>query len=253
MSIKDWFKGILNNNPLPPPSPPPAPAVEPDLPASEYTRDTLQFDMEYNGRPLCLRPFFDVNSASDQRLTGIDDDLYPLETDNLKFFRMIADPAFLPHNHGLVYQQWGPEQIADDGSSSRSYYWLDRPTAQAIGTILRDSPVQTLILVFTMPQPGALQELAEKIGPDRLKTLTLCWYFSGDDCSDNPGTLQETGRAATTLGLESLTILTSAWNQNCDEALLRGLGHNQTLRSIRILRKDDEYKWPDIKCRATKG
>jgi len=233
-----------------------------------FTYEMIQFQMEYDGRPLCLSPFFDVNAPNDQRLTTYPEPLKPLETDTPKFLKLIAATQFHPINRAIAYQNWGADVQDASGQMSRPYKWFDRAAADQLSDALAGSMVRQLFLIFTMFEPGALLYFANKlrdkrnaarptsgqgpkpkVGAPLLDMLGLWWAFSGDDMTDEASIPGEVAKAASILGLERLSLLTREFNGAIESALAEGFKSAPRLKTIRVFRRDDENSWPEISTR----
>ena len=244
------------------------PVSTPEVHPKGLTYEVVQFQMDYNGRPLCSKPFFDVKSKNDQRLTTFPEPQKPLETDRAEFLGLVADTGFHPLNKMIAFQQWGPDSKEEDGRESRPYLWFDDAAAENLCKALTGSPVRRLILIFTKLKPGALLHFAKalknapakaaavaspasgrKAGGSLLDMLGLRWAFSGDDLTDDPEVAGEIAKVAGFLGLERLSLLTSKFNGTVESALAEGLKGAPRLKTIRVFQRDDGNTWPEIKTR----
>lgn len=193
---------------------------------------------------LCQKPWFDPGSEADQKLLLSPKPLVPLEVDTFEGLLRVLQPDLSPTNAAVVYQNWGDSVVAPDGSSARPFKWLSKERASEVGRALKGGPVRTFVFIVTMFGPGALRAFADALGPGQLSMLGLFWYLSGDDVTDEEENAADIGYAATTLGVERLSVLTGAFDGGCDERLAAALAGASRLRRCRVFRKDEGNTWP---------
>ena len=214
--------------------------------AEEYRAYKMRsYRQEISARKL----WFDPDSPNDLKVTTYSELQEPIEVDTINALRSSQSETFHPHNEFVIYQQWG-KNLPDGG---RYYYWLDIDTATTVAEIIKGGPTHKLILMCTTFQPGAIQRFAEALVQDQLDNsgsqleyLGLFWYFSGDDITDNPECATEIAYAANSLQLKRLSILTGAFNSECEDHLVEGLRQNSTLECLSVFYKDEQYIWEQI-------
>jgi hypothetical protein len=199
--------------------------------------------------------WFDPDSPDDRRVLGLETPVRAsacargfatFEVDSLEGLRRGASPEALGRHTTIIFQQWGPP--GRDGG--RPFFWLDRATATEFGAILRATPVRRLALVFSTVEPGALRALADALLDGRsadehgLETLTLAWYLSGDDITDETGHISDVAYACVRTGARRLSILTGGWSHDCDHRLAAELVHAPALERCDVWAKDADHTWP---------
>ena len=202
---------------------------------------------EHAGVQFCRNPWFNPQSANDWKVTGSQKPEPFAEVDSPSNLSKVMEPEFEPYNRFVIYQQWGPESA--DGS--RTYFWLNKQSAEELARRLAVSPVQSLILVCTTFEPGALRSFADGLaalrkpdGGTSLKMLGVFWYFSGDTAEDSPEVLDDAAYAANKLGLSRLSMLSGAFPADAEQRLMNSLKGNTTLKWFGAFTRDEAMSWP---------
>lgn len=197
------------------------------------------------------RAWFDPNSNSDLRLTtyGPDEPQVMLEVDDLAPLeafceKLGASPGKIDF---LVFQNWGEEK-----NNSRAFFWFSKERAARLGQILRPTRFKKLLLICTTCEAGALRVLADELGRP-MEMVGVCWYFSGDDLTDDPTFPYDIGYLATRLELERLSILTALSNDTVNQQLASALAPASSLRIVRVFEKDDAKSWPQMRIPGLPG
>lgn len=200
-------------------------------------------------RTLVKSPWFNPNSPYDQKVTTYLEPQNPVEVDTPNALRFVQSEEFYPRNQFVVYQQWG-EEIPDVG---RPLYWFDLKAATTVAEIIKGGPTRKLILICTTFQPGSIRRFAEEMVQDQSKNngnqlefLGFFWYFSGDDITDDSDYAAEIAFATNCLSLKRLSILTGAFNNECEDRLFEGLQQNTSLQHFGVFYKSEEYTWQQI-------
>jgi hypothetical protein len=199
---------------------------------------------------ICARqPWFDPSSPYDLKVTTYSEPQDPIEVDTIENLRLSQSNLYAPRNQFIVYQQWG-ERLPEGG---RPYLALTVPAAVAVAEILRGGSTRNLILLCTTFMPGAIRAFVDTLiqneAPDsapQLEFLGFFWYFSGDDITDEPEHSADVAYAANRLRLKRLTVLTGAFNSECEDLLVAGLQQNTTLEYFGVFHKTEQYTWEQI-------
>lgn len=199
---------------------------------------------------ICARqPWFDPSSPYDLKVTTYSEPQDPIEVDTIENLRLSQSNLCAPRNQFIVYQQWG-ERLPEGG---RPYLALTVPAAVAVAEILRGGSTRNLILLCTTFMPGAIRAFVDTLiqneAPDsapQLEFLGFFWYFSGDDITDEPEHSADVAYAANRLRLKRLTVLTGAFNSECEDLLVAGLQQNTTLEYFGVFHKTEQYTWEQI-------
>lgn len=202
---------------------------------------------KHAGVQICRKPWFNPQSASDWKLTGYQEPKPFAEADSPVNLSKLMGAEFEPYNRFVIYQQWGPE--AADGS--RAYFWLNKQSAEELARTIASGHVQSLMLVCTTFEPGALRAFADALAAQRkpdggpaLEMLGLAWYFSGDTAEDSPEALDDAAYAANKLGLSRLSLLSGAFPPDAEQRLANGLKGNTTLKWFGAFVRDEAMSWP---------
>ncbi|XGV96017.1 MAG: hypothetical protein ACAF41_25180 [Leptolyngbya sp. BL-A-14] len=195
------------------------------------------------------QPWFDPRSPHDLKVTTYLEPQDPIEVDTIEHLRLSQSDIYSPRNQFIVYQQWG-ERLPDGG---RPFLALTVPAATAVAEIIRGGPTRNLILICTTFMPGAIRAFADTLTQNeaphnapQLEFLGIFWYFSGDDITDEPEHSADVAYAANRLRLKRLSILTGAFNSECEDRLVAGLQQNTALEYFGVFHKTEQYTWQQI-------
>ncbi|MBW4691252.1 MAG: hypothetical protein KME27_05740 [Lyngbya sp. HA4199-MV5] len=226
--------------------------------AEQYAAYKLRsFQQEIGAR----QPWFDPRSPHDLKVTTYLEPQHPIEVDTIENLRLSQSALYAPRNQFIVYQQWGERPTERDRAlgvlsnpvTGRIYYALTETAAVAIAEIIRGGPTRNLMLLCTTFMPSAIRAFVDTLTQNetpndapQLEFLGLFWYFSGDDITDEPEHSTDVAYAANSLRLKRLTVLTGAFNDECEDLLVAGLQQNTTLEHFGIFHKNELHKWKQI-------
>lgn len=213
-----------SQKPQPAVAPPPGPADEGGAPVITGFRHA--------------QPWFG-DSQADYRVFFWDLGACPtVETDELGMLKLILSKPEMARFQMVIYQNFLRER-----GGSLAAFWFDKATARELAQAVKGSQVRHLFILCTTFEEGALTELAGALSPQTLESLGIFYCFSGDDLTDEAGHPEEIGAAARSLKVRRLCVFTAAFNDHCEESLLRGLG-DWRLAVCRVAERDEANLYP---------
>ncbi len=196
-------------------------------------------------RLFCSKPWFNKKSVHDLKVVACDEKQTVVEVDTLEYLELTQhEPAFEKLNNFIIFQHWGPDRYADDGTPCRLYQTLTKPAAKAVAKILKGGPTKRFIFLCAGFTSGSIRLFADTLGPGQLDMLGLFWYFCGDDITDDLQDSDDVAYAVNHLNLKRISILTGEFNSECEDRLAKGLKDNKTIQYFEIFGKDDKHKYP---------
>lgn len=161
-----------------------------------------------------------------------------IETDEVGIVEIILrKPEMAPFTM-VIYQNFLRER-----NGSLVCFWFDKARARELAAAIKGSQVRHLFVLCSTFETGALAELARGLTPHTLDSLGVFYCFTGDDLTDDADHPEEIGATARNLKVRRLSVFTSAFNESCEEGLLRGLA-GWKLEVCRIAERDEANMYP---------
>ncbi len=184
-------------------------------------------------------PIFQPESDGDQKLTLQTDPVIPVEVDSLGSLKISQEKRFAPFNEFVVFQHRDEGTPIGAESFPRCGRGLSIDEAREIGMALKGGPTRHLFLGFSAVKEGAIRTLSNALGEGQLMGMGFLWIAPGEKIPEMESHLSEIAYAATMLGLGSVTILTTDFDDGCEERLLEGLNLCPSIRRVKVFRIDE--------------
>ena len=179
--------------------------------------------------------WYDPGSADDVSVVCGSIEGATFEADDLGVVEFIGHDPKMAANDVLIFQTWKNPARPPGAICS-----LDPDRARQLGRSLKGGCFRTVALVVTTIQEGALSALAQELGKGQLRRLCLLWAMSGDDLTDALEVVEELGAVCRNLGLQELSILTSVFDDQCDQLLAAQVRNSGLKRCDIFLKGNDQ-------------